>query len=105
MLGGDQGAAHLSGDFAFADDRGVESRADGKKVLADFGAGVRAERPGHELFAESAGLADLADQGGAGGLDVVRVRRLAVDFVAVAGGKDNRTRHCRRSGEGGCGDA
>ena len=38
VLGGDQGAAHLSGDFAFADDRGVKARADGEEVLADFGA-------------------------------------------------------------------
>ena len=59
---------------------------------------------GDELFVEPGGAADLGDEGGAGGLDVVGMRGFTVDFVAVAGGKDNGTRHGRRSGEGGCGE-
>ena len=104
MLGGDQGAADLSGDLAFADHRGVQAGADRKEVLADFGTGAGAECAGDQLIVESAGAADVADQGRAGGFDVVGVRCFAVDFEAVAGGKHNGTRHCRRPGEGGCGE-
>ena len=39
MLGRDQGAAHLAGDFAFTHDGGVESGAHGKEVPGHFGAG------------------------------------------------------------------
>ena len=55
MLGGDECAADLPGDFTFADDGGIQPGADGKKVLADFGAGPGAEGAGDELFAQAAG--------------------------------------------------
>ena len=73
-------------------------------MLAYFGAGAGAEGTGDEGFAQAADFADLCDEGGTGGLHIVRVGRLTVDFVPVAGGKDNRTRHRRRSGGSGCGD-
>ena len=103
MLGGDQGTADLAGNFAFADDGGVQAGADREEMLADLGAGAGAEGAGDELVVESAGSADLGDEGCPGRVDGVRVGGFAVDFKAVAGGKDNGTRHGRRSGEGGCG--
>ena len=104
MLGRDQGAADLSGNFAFADHGGVQSGTNREEVLADLGAGAGAEGAGDELIAESAGPADVGDEGRPGRGDGVRMGRFAVDFKAVAGGKDNGTRHGRRSGEGGCGE-
>ncbi|BAS09933.1 hypothetical protein AHiyo4_33550 [Arthrobacter sp. Hiyo4] len=104
VLGSDECPADLAGDFTFTHHGGVQSGADGEKVLADFGAGACAERAGHELFVESAEAADLGHEGRPGSLNIVSVGRFAVDFVAVAGGKHNRTRHCRRSGECGCCD-
>ena len=103
MLGRDQGAADLAGDFAFAHHGGVQSGAHREEMLADLGTRAGAEGAGDQLVVESAGSADLGDEGSPGRVDGVRMRGFPVDFEAVAGGKDNGTRHGRRSGEGGCG--
>ena len=71
VLRGDQGPAHLAGDFAFADDGGVQSGADGEEVLADVGP-VRVLKDRETKCSLSPlAFADLADEGGARGLDVV----------------------------------
>jgi hypothetical protein len=104
VLGRDQGAADLPGNFPFAHYCGVQPGADREEVLADFGAGAGAEGSGDELIVESAGAADVCDEGRPGRGDRVRMGGFTINFKAVAGGKDNGTRHGRRSGEGGCGE-
>ena len=91
LLGTDQGPADLAGNFPFAHDGGVKSGADGEKVLADRLPAAGVQGTGDGPLGQSAALADLPDDGGAGRLDVVGRAGLGIDFVAVAGGQGHRT--------------
>ncbi|MCY1235527.1 hypothetical protein D9M72_481460 [compost metagenome] len=102
MLGVDERAANLSGDFAFAHHGRIQAGAHGEKVLADLAACARIERAGDQLLVEPGAFADLGDEGGPCRFHVIRMGRFAIDFEAVAGGKHHRTLHCRRPGECGC---
>ncbi len=83
LLGLGQGAAHLSGDFAFTDHGAVQSRAHGEEVVDDSSSFEAQQLAVQQVGGYAAVGGELVDQFGGRG---ERGGDIGIDFEPVAGG-------------------